>query len=326
MPTKIEISHRTIIFTIFTLLALWFLIQIREIIFLVFISFIFMSALRPMADKLEKFHIPRALSALIVYVIGIIFVVFAANAIIPPLVTQSIRLGENLPGYIHNFIPFVTIDVQTLTSQITPLGENLIKVTVGLFSNIIALFTLFVISFYLLLERKNLESHLSIFMGKEAAALTMTTLVKVEDRLGAWVRGQLLLAVTIGVATFFGLTLLGIPYTFPLAIIAGILEIVPIIGPIISAIPAILVAITISPLLAMATAALYFIIQQAEAHAIVPMVMRKAVGVPPLVTIIALLIGAKIAGIGGALLSVPIFVTIETVIAEYFRLRSHQSK
>ena len=159
-------------------------------------------------------------------------------------------------------------------------------------------------------------------MGDEAAKKVMTIWLKVEERLGAWVRGQVTLAFTIGLSTFFGLTLLGIPYTFPLAILAGLLEIVPIIGPIIAAIPAILVAFTISPLLALATAALYFIIQQVEANLVVPLVMRKAVGLPPLVTIIGLMIGGKLGGIGGAILAIPIFVTLETIIKEYFALKS----
>ncbi len=322
MPSKIEISHRTILFTIFFLIFLWFLIQIEEILFLVFVAFILMSAISPFADNLEKFHIPRAISVLMIYVLLIVLIAFAGNSIIPPLITQTIRLGDNLPGYVKSILPFASFDIQSFTQQITPVGENLLKVTVGLFSNIITLFTLFVITFYLILERKNLKSHLSIFMGDEVAKRIMNIWLKVEERLGAWVRGQATLALVIGLGTYFGLSLLGIPYTFPLSILAGILEIVPIIGPIISAIPAILVAFTISPLLALATAALYFIVQQLESNFVVPLVMRRAVGLPPLVTLIVLMIGGKLGGIGGAILAIPIFVTLETIIKEYFALKS----
>src|SRR3989344_339154 len=322
MPSKIEISHRTILFTIFFLIFLWFLIQIQEILSLIFVAFILMSAISPFADNLERFHVPRALSVLMIYVFLIALIAIAGNSIIPPLVVQTIRLGENFPALIKSILPSTTFDIQSITQQITPVGENLLKVTVGLFSNIVTLFTLFVISFYLILERKNLKSHFSVFMGDEAAKKVMTIWLKVEERLGAWVRGQVTLAFTIGLSTFFGLTLLCIPYTFPLAILAGLLEIVPIIGPIIAAIPAILVAFTISPLLALATAALYFIIQQVEANLVVPLVMRKAVGLPPLVTIIGLMIGGKLWGIGGAILAIPIFVTLETIIKEYFSLKS----
>jgi len=135
--------------------------------------------------------------------------------------------------------------------------------------------------------------------------------------LGAWVRGQLTLALIIGLATFIGLSFLRLPYVLPLSIIAGILEIVPMIGPIISAIPAIIIAFTISPVLALATTAFYFLVQQAEAHLVVPFVMKRAVGLPPLVTIVALMVGAKLAGITGGLLAVPIVVVIQTVVAQY---------
>ena len=154
-------------------------------------------------------------------------------------------------------------------------------------------------------------------MGSEATKPFIRIISKIELRLGAWVRGQLILAVTIGICTYFGLLLLKIPFALPLALLAGILEIVPIIGPIIAAIPAIIIAFTISPILAVATIALYVIIQQLESNLVVPYVMRKAVGLPPIATIIALMAGAKLAGIGGALLAIPIFVTIETSLSEY---------
>lgn len=321
MTTKIEISHKTIIFTVLFLLILGLLVQIKEIILLVFVSFILMSAFKPLADYFERIHIPRIFSAIIIYIIIIAFLAFAGSSILPPLVSQSIHLGETLPDYIRPVLPFAKFDPQVISQQLAPLGQNLLKVSIGLFTNIIALFTVIVISFYFLIERKNLDSQLSNFMGEEGAKRLVLIIEEIEEKLGAWVRGQLILALTIGLSTFIGLTLLNLPYTLALSIFAGILEIVPIIGPIISAIPAILVALTISPLLALVTVALYFVIQQAEAHIIVPMVMRRVVGLPPVVTIIALMIGAKLAGIGGALLAIPVVVTIETVISEYFKLK-----
>lgn len=321
-PEKIEISHKTIIFTVFFLILIWFLIQIREIIFIVFVSFIIMSALKPFADRLEKYHIPRAISVLIIYILFFAMIGYTATSFLPLLISQSIHFSEILPSYLKSIFPFAKVDVQTFSQQITPVGENLLKVTVGLFGNIVTLFTLFVISFYLLMERKNLRAHLASFMGLEASTLTMSVIAKVEERLGAWIRGQALLALTIGVFTFIGISFLGLPFALPLAILAGLLEIVPIIGPVISAIPAILIAITISPFIAVATTALYFIIQQLEAHIVVPLVMRKTVGLSPVITIISLLIGAKLAGIGGALLAIPIVVTGQSIILTYINSRS----
>lgn len=280
-----------------------------------------MTAFKPWADYFERWHIPRPVSVIIIYILIIGLLSYVITSVIPPLITQSIHLAQNLPAYIKSVLPFIQIDVQTLTQQIAPLGENIFKVTIGVFSNIIALFTIFMISFYMIVERKYLESHLADFLGAEGARQIVIIIKKSEEKLGAWVRGQLLLAFAIGLFTFIGLTILGIPFTLPLSILAGILEIVPFIGPIISAIPAILVALTFSPLLALTTAAAYFVIQQLEAHIVVPLVMKKTVGIPPLMTIISLMIGGKLAGISGALLAIPVVLVIETIIVEYTKLK-----
>ncbi len=324
MPTKVEISHKTIIFTVFFLLFLWFLYQIREIISLVFVAFILMSAFKPWADFLEKYRVPRLVSVLLIYIVIISSIAYGASSVMPAVVNQSIHLGENLPKYLQTVAPFLKIDQQVITQQVAPLGENVLKVTIGVFSNIITLFTLIIISFYLLIERENLKRYLSNITHESNAKKWVEIVSKIEEGLGAWVRGQVILAVAIGTATFIGLSIIGIPYTLSLAILAGILEIVPFIGPIISAIPAILVALTISPLLAVITVVAYFVIQQSESHIVVPLVMKQTVGLPPLVTIISLLMGAKIGGIGGALLAVPMVVAGATLVGEYIKLKENR--
>jgi predicted PurR-regulated permease PerM len=130
------------------------------------------------------------------------------------------------------------------------------------------------------------------------------------------VRGELTLMTIIGVLTYIGLSLLGIPYALPLAILAGFLEIIPGIGPILSAIPGILLGLTISPVMAIAAAALYFLIQQIENTVIVPKVMQKATGINPLVTMISLAVGFKMAGVLGAILAVPIVIVLHVFVVE----------
>jgi len=124
------------------------------------------------------------------------------------------------------------------------------------------------------------------------------------------------LSVIIAAVVYVVLLVLGIPYALPLAILAGLLEVVPVIGPIISAIPAVIVAYFVSPFLAGVVVAAFFIIQQLENHFIVPQVMKKAVGLNPLIVILAVAVGGKLLGIAGALLAVPIVVVLQTVISE----------
>lgn len=319
MPTKIEISHKTIVFTVFFLALLWLLVQIKDIIFLVFIAFILMSALKPVVEFLEKHKIRRTLGILLIYLLIFVAVTLAGSSFIPPLVFQSVTLAKFIPNYLKDVLPFIQVDFQSISAQIAPISENILKVTLGVFSNVIAIFTIFVICFYLLLERKYLKKHLSQFMGEKGAKVVIEVIKKVEERLGSWVRGQLALMFLIGFSTYIGLFILNLPFILPLSILAGVLEIIPIIGPIVSAIPAVIVALTISPFLGLVTALLYLIIQQAESNLVVPAVMRKTVGLPPLVTIIALAVGGKVAGVIGALLSVPVVVTIETIVSEYFK-------
>ena len=322
LPAKIEISYRTILFTIFFLIFLWFLWQIKVIIFWVFVSFILMSAIKPLVERLENWRIPRAISVVFIFILLILLLVYIGSAIIPPFVSESVRLVETLPGYLQNISPQFTVDAQFITQHVTNISQNIVTLTVSVFSNIIAVFTIIIISFYMVAERKNLHEHLSIFMGHKGANRITEIISKIEFRLGAWVRGQLMLMLIIGLSTFIGLALFKLPFILPLAILAGILEIIPIIGPIIAAVPAVLVALTVSPLFALAVAGFYFLLQQVESQVVVPIVMKRAVGLPPLVTIIALMIGSELAGINGALLSIPVVVTIETVVSEYFKLQN----
>ncbi|MBI4999809.1 AI-2E family transporter [Candidatus Gottesmanbacteria bacterium] len=316
MPAKIEISHKTIFFTFGFLAALWFLWQIKEIILVLFLAFILMSALRPFVEKLERFRIPRVISILFVYLVFLSFLGLVGGAIFPPLIFQTLKFWERLPELFNRILPFLPLNFEFLTQQLTPVGGNILRVTLGFFSNVVTLVTFLVFTFYLLLERKHLEETFKTLLGEETGERIIKITWKIEERLGAWVRGQVTLMFLIGLACFIGLTALGVDYALPLALTAGILEIIPIAGPILGGIPAVLVALVTSPVLALAVAALYFIIQQLENNLIVPTVMRKATGLPPIITLLSLMIGGKLAGIFGAFLAVPTVVVLQTILQE----------
>jgi len=141
-----------------------------------------------------------------------------------------------------------------------------------------------------------------------------------EHHLGGWIRAQLILMSLIGVLVYLGLTILGIEFALPLAILAGLLEIIPNFGPTMAAVPAILMGFAISPLTGIAVGALYFLIQQLENSLIVPQVMKRTVGFNPVVTIIALMIGFKLGGAFGAVLAIPFGLMIKAIIFELFPL------
>jgi predicted PurR-regulated permease PerM len=320
MPRKIEISHRTIIFTFVFVGFAWLIFQIREIIFLLFLSVIFMSAMNPAVDKLESKGFPRWLSITLLYLLVVSVISLIIASIIPALVEQTTNFISQLPT-LAQLLRIADIDPGAITSQLTAISRipgNLLRITAGIFSNLIFIFTLAMVTFYLLLERKNLKKYLRILFDNDGEKRAEEMIDKIEFQLGSWVRGQLILMTAIGLLSYSGLILLGIPYALPLAIIAGILEVVPSIGPVISAVPAVLAGFMISPYTALIVAILYFFVQQVENSFLVPQVMRRATGVNPLLSIISLMIGFELAGPAGAILAIPTLLIIRIVVTEIY--------
>ncbi|MEK7577926.1 MAG: AI-2E family transporter [Patescibacteria group bacterium] len=314
MITKVEISHKTIVFTLLLLASIWFILQIGDLLLLLFISFILMSGLRPLVDGLERKRVPRIIAILLIYIVVFGFLGGALAGIVPALGAQSGNFVKELPLFINRTFPAYSIDFQSILGQIAPVGENLLKFTVNLFSNIIAILTLLTFTFYFLLERKHLQDMLIGLLGAGLGTHVFGITTRVEKRLSAWVLGQLVLMLFIGGIVYIGLFFLGIEFAIPLAVLAGLLEMVPTVGPILSAVPAILVAFSHSPVLALSVLALYIIVQQVENNILVPLIMKRSVGLSPVLTILALMIGGRFAGIAGAILAVPILLTIQEII------------
>lgn len=315
MTRKIDISHKTIVFIVVFLLALWITYLIKDLIIILFVSVILMSAIAPLVTFFMKFKLPKPLGILVSYIIiiGILAGVFAS--FLPPLLEQSTRLINILPTLLTEQLKLTNFDQSVLQTQFTEVSKNILSVTVDIFNIIVTAIFLLVITFYLLLDRENLESRVAnLFVGREDRIKGL--MQRIEYKLGAWVRGQVALSLIIAIMAYIGLTLLNIPYALPLALLAGLMEVVPVIGPIIAAIPALALAFTISPVVAAGVAALYFVIQQLENHLIVPQVMKRAVGLNPLVVILAVAVGSRLLGIAGALLAVPIAVVLQIVVGD----------
>lgn len=320
MPRKIDISHKTVIFITVFILSLWVVFLIRDLLIILFIALILMSALDPLVNLFTKLKLPRALGIALTYIIIITVIAGIFATILPPLIEQSSKLVVTLPPLLSQIFNISHIDKGVFQSQLTSLSSNVFSITLSIFDNFLTIIFLLVITFYLLLERNNLENRIAtLFVGNEER--TRKLLTHIQEKLGSWLRGQLLLSIIIGVLSYIGLTILNIPYALPLSIMAGIMEVIPVIGPIISSLPAIIVAVTISPVLAMIVGILYFVIQQLENHLIVPQVMKKAVGLNPLVVILTIAVGARLLGFAGTLLAVPIAVVIQILVTEIIAVK-----
>lgn len=315
MPQKIDISHKTIIFIAVFILALWLIYLIRDLLIILFVALIFMSALSPIVKLFSGLKLPKALGICITYIIIVAVFGGLLALVLPPLIVETTKLVSTLPPLLDQLFTNVAIDKSVLQTQLSSFTKNIFSITLSIFDNLLTIILLLVLTFYLLLERENLEGRLAaLFIGREERVKNL--IVKIEEKLGGWLRGQLFLSIIIGVLSYTGLTVLGIPYALPLAVVAAVLEVIPVIGPIIAAIPAVFIALSISPILSLGVAAMYFVIQQLENHLIVPQVMKKAVGLNPLVVILAIAVGSRLLGFAGALLAVPIAVVLQIVVSE----------
>ena len=313
---KIEISHKTIIFTVAFLLALAFFWQIRSIITLVFVGFVLMEAINPLVVYLEKVKIPRVLAILIVYVLVFVIISFAVSGIIPILIEQTAGLVNSLPQLIQSVKIFSenNIDLSSQFKILETIPSNIAKIAVSVVSNVFSGLIVFVITFYLLIEKNNFPKYGDNLFGEKGKIKFLRIINYIESSLGSWVNAQLLLMFIIGIISYFGYLILGIKYAVPLAILAGLVEAGPNIGPIITTVIAGLFALTISPITALFTVIFGVLVQQLENNFIVPKIMSKTVGLNPLVTIILIASGGKLGGIAGAVLAIPLFLTAQAII------------
>ena len=312
-----------IIFALLIVASGWLILELRGILISLFISYILMAALTPYVGNLQKRGLPKILAVLIPF-IGIIILLFLLIfPLVPFFVEQVKSLITGLPEYIKqsaNTVGF-TIDAKQIqdfvTREINGIGRNAFAVTTKVFGGLFSTLTVFVVSFYLLMDSARFKKWIATFFHSDSQNRVLTLLYQVDDKLGAWLRGQIILSLFIGVITFITLTIIGLPNALPLALIAGLLEIVPTLGPILASIPAIIIGLTISPGMAIIVVVLYIIIQMLENNLLVPKIMQRAVGLNPVVVILGVVVGANLLGIAGALLSIP-FISLLAVLYRGF--------
>lgn len=315
-----------VIFALFIIASGWFFIQIREIIISLFISYIVMAGLLPAVEFLKKRRVPKVLSVLIPYLSVLLLLTGIIFPLIPFAVSQIDSLINHFPQIINRSAQSLgfSIDPTQLKGyfdgQLTSIGKNAILFTTKVFGGVFSFLTIAIVSFYLLMFHDSFHRQFARLFKSDVRPHVLSTLNKVNEKLGAWLRGQLFLCFFIGLLTWIILTLLGLPFALPLAILAGLLEALPTLGPILSSIPSIVVALTVSPTLALFVALAYVLIQAVENNFLVPNVMQKAVGLNPILVIVGITVGANLMGVAGALLAIPfisfIMVIFQSIEAE----------
>jgi len=332
MNRTIEISSSTILRTVLILLLLWFLFLVRDILALVFIAVIIVSAIDPIVDWFQKRKIPRSLTVLVVYVLFLSILGMAIGLLVPPLSTEIRGLGENFPvlvekfsGYFrivsdyaetHNLQQNVTNFTENISSQISQAGSSIFSGTISFIGGIFSFFVVLSIAFYMSVQEKGIKNFFASLVPNEHREYVTGLADRIQFKMGRWLQGQLFLILLVFSLDYLGLLFIKAPYALVLALIAGVLEIIPYIGPVVSAVIAVSISFLHGPLTGFLVLGLFTLVQQLEAYIFTPLVMRKAVGLNPVVVILALLIGAKLGGVMGVIIAVPIATVIGEIVKD----------
>ena len=303
-----------------------------SVLLLLFLSILLASALEPAVGWLRE-RLPfvgRGGTILAVYVSFFLIVLAFAFVVVPAAVNQGQAIIASLPPFFDQVRAWAAdLRPVALSTSLTalvdsvagifepappPNPDEVVKVGTAVAEAVVALFTMLAIVFFWLVEHARLQRYTLAFLPAHRRAGTRDAWNEIETRLGLWVRGQLILMGSIGLATGIAYTLLGLPGAVLLGLIAALTEAIPIVGPLLGAIPAVLVAATVSPQLALVVAGIYVVLQFVEGTVLVPLVMRNTIGISSLLVLVSLLIGSAAGGIVGAFLAVPIAAAVEIVL------------
>lgn len=336
---KVVISPSIVWWTIGIALAVGFLYVIRDVLVLFFIALVLSAAMNPAIKQLVRKRISRPVAVGLVYVVLLAAMVAFLSYLIPRAVSQASSFIDRLPEYSKQFsqnplsnaafrsVSDILGDDTGLESSrgLGGVTQGVFGATLGVFSGIVSFLAVFTIAFYLSVVEDGVGKFLRSITPRQYEEYIVSRARIIYGKIGYWMLGQIFLMIIVGTLYFILLSLLGVPNALVIALLGGALEIIPYIGPVTAAVPAILFGFFVSPAVALAVMAGYVLIQQLENHVIVPQVMKRAVGLNPIVVILALLMGAKVAGVLGMILAVPVATAINVFVKDVLERKEMQN-
>jgi predicted PurR-regulated permease PerM len=317
--------YRTAI-VIGTVVGAYLLWHLGEIILVLFAAIIFASTIRPFVELLMRIKIPQGLAILLIYLITFGSLGLLLYFTIPPLARMTVEILsaglilDQVQSLVRDALIFiwqefrVVVPIRTVPDQIQELVEQAdvaaraqalpfaLSTVAGLGQLLLAL----IVCFYWLTTREQMLNFLLLLSPIRYRTRTEAIWTDIENTLGWYVRSQVILALSIGSASFIGLFLIQVPFALPLAVFAGLTEVIPYVGPVIGAVPAVLIAFSDSPVKGVMVIGWYILIQQLESSILVPKIMQTNVGLNPLLVIIAVIAGGSLGGVIGAILAIPV--------------------
>ena len=337
-PVRVMVNTLAVLFV---LGMVWLFVQIRSIVLLLIVGILLAAAIEPLIFRLRRRGFSRGQSILAIY--GAIIAILAVGLylIVPQLITQSTELFNNIPDYLATFRTqanesgnrfFSTVGIRMIdradklytdVQSNPPIGANqAIGLVTSVFGVVLTIVSVMIVAFYWMTEKALIKRVvLGLFpIDKRDRAHGLWD--EIEEKLGGWARGQLLLMLIIGVLSTIAYATLGLPFWFLLGIWAGLTELIPFIGPVLGGAAAFLVALTVSWEKALIVVGFVIVLQQVEGSVLVPRVMRNAVGLTPLSVVLAVLIGGTLMGPIGAVLAIPVAAAVQVLVQDLLRNRA----
>ena len=318
----ISISTGTILRIVAIALAAWLLYVIRGIIVLFALSVVLTATIKPVVDWFESKKIPRGVSVIGIYSVLILCLFLSLSLLLPPLVGQFKEFSTSVPQYVEKItsafkgielyaqsygINFHSEDLtRDIMTNIFESSGQLFSTTASIFHGLISVIVVLSLTFYMAVKKHGMRRFIGAVTPPRYHDYMLSFSDRVQTKIGRWVFGQMLLMLTVFALDLLVLYFTNVPYALVLALIGGVMEIVPYVGPVVATTVATAVGLLVSPLTGFVVMMLFTLVHQFEVHAIVPQIMKKAVGLNPIIVIIALLVGIQIGGVLGAILAVPI--------------------
>lgn len=338
---QISISNETLLKITFIVIGLAFALFIRDIIVMFLAALILAVALDRPIDKLQDRKIPRPVAAIMVYIF--IIIVFGAilYTILPTLAVEIKNITANYASYIDQiFYPVETLNLQLfsdsfnfgesferLAETVAESAEAILGAIFAIFGGVLSFVIIFFIALFLNIQEKGVKKFLFYLAPEKHQEYVLGVFDKVQRQVGNWLWGRAASSVLVGIATFIGLQVLGMPFSLTLATVALLFNFIAFIGPVLAAIPAIFIALAESLWLAVGVVVLYvFINNILEGFVFTPILMKRAVNLNPAVLVVLVLIGARLAGILGVIIAIPLAAIISVIIEEYLSKKKIQAE
>ncbi len=335
---RIVVSTRTLALFLAMVAFGLLLFYLRDVIVTVFVAAVISAAMDPSIVLLEKRGMPRPVALAIIFFGTLGLVVAVIVTFVPLVVDQVQQLATNLPVIYRNYLDRLNTSgypqvaamienaVRSMSQGVGNYARTFFGSAITVIRGLVSGFGVMVLTFYMVMQQQQMKAAAIEWSPPRARARLSRLLRTIKVRLGQWLRGQMLLGAVIGGLSYIGLLLLHVKYALVLALLAGVTEMIPIIGPIVGAVPAILVAASDEPIRGVYVAVMYIVIQQTENHILVPRVMSSTTGLNPIVVLVALLVGARLAGIVGVLLAVPSSLIVQTIAEDWRTQRQVEGK